>query len=619
METTPSENTVKETPTPQKALQARGKSPTQQPNTKKESPPPQTKKKPRIQVAKSRTPSPKRRNPSPLRRKPSPMRRTQVAGTHSYPKAIRTLRTDEQMKVLKEVEEYYNNMRTKKQEATDAKVAITVDSEYLNQKDSQIKDLTSSVHALHTRNAVLETEYNNLAQQNQMTTTVAANLTNLQAEIQQLKSQTTRAKRARRHRINKKFNSYPPRDNISNYTISSDDDLETQQIAEETYSEELHTAPDQYTVHNTTVYENQEEIYPEELRTVPEQYTAHNTTVHNTTVHEAQEQIPITKDDLVLDIKSCKVQLALQAMRLNMKPEDLPDMDDLINLGYGLTTSREPQKQQPPPRRQKMDTRQRLHKRAREGKRQHYTTQDSLTDYPYQSPHSVSCNITSLTQLQIPKIVSSPQNPVEIDIRPQKTIPQNHVMPPRFGESLPYITITSGSRPYTGVPLLSLKDSGSSHTLMSKAVFLGHLTYRKAKTHKVHTRILMADQKQALMCTEYAELYLTFKSTTNRLITFLHPVFIVDGMSEQFFIGHDITGTNRKVYETPDHIALANDVHLPNKFVHLDKDPNIFIVPIAKQGPKYGPQYQSTKMHHIAPLHIKGILPTNDPMFGLPT
>ena len=147
-------------------------------------------------------------------------------------------------------------------------------------------------------------------------------------------------------------------------------------------------------------------------------------------------------------------------------------------------------------------------------------------------------------------------------------------------DCLPFITVTSGSTAYSGLPLLSLKDSGSSHTLINKSVFRSHACYKDARVRKVWTTITTADASERLKCDSYAELYLTFESRDKKLISFLHPVFIVENMGEQLVIGYDILGTNRTIYSTQDHVALARDVQLPNKFLHLDKDPNIFIIPI---------------------------------------
>ena len=296
----------------------------------------------------------------------------------------------------------------------------------------------------------------------------------------------------------------------------------------------------------------------------------------------AEHEAAIKDGDYFFDLKTSQVKLTHQLPE-GINKDDLPTLDDLINLGFGLRPEETPLPQ----------SKQKRHQRNRLDIRPPFTRQQDMVSIPDQLPIDINNNWDDLAHLeqQLIPIKSSKIAPVEITMYPKAKEPQpgdathNPYRPAARksnakGESLPFITVTSGSEAYSGLPLLSLKDSGSSHTLINKSVFRSHPCYKDARVKKVWTNITTADASERLKCDSYAELYLTFESRDKKLISFLHPVFIVENMGEQFIIGHDILGTTRTIYSTPDHVALARDVQLPNKFLHLDKDPNIFIIPI---------------------------------------
>ena len=257
---------------------------------------------------------------------------------------------------------------------------------------------------------------------------------------------------------------------------------------------------------------------------------------------------------------------------------DAPDLQDLANLGFGLP--------------QEDLIRKEIIEEIIEEPGQ---PQDLPLD---QCSEHVCVNNVTKYHLHSPPPFSSPENPIEITIRP-KSIRTAHLDCKKFhrfdgvsklgGRCLPFITVTTGCEPYSGKPLLALKDCGSTHTLISKAVFKAHKMYCHCKVIDCYTHMSTADNAGKLTCDQYVEMHLTFTDIKGKMITFLHPVFIVEGLSEELFIGEDILGTDRKIYETKDRIVLARDLSIPSKFVHLD-DPNAYIIPIYHREVDYAPK-----------------------------
>ena len=286
---------------------------------------------------------------------------------------------------------------------------------------------------------------------------------------------------------------------------------------------------------------------------------------------------------------------------------DTPTVKDLENLGFGTRAS---------------ELRRLLSVKITRQAEEAELEDIAATDTPPVLPLRVGR--VQMSRLPHPPPFMDPENPLVISIKPRK-IQTAHLdsalfhpldeTPTLSGETLPFISITSGSEPYSGVPLLSLKDSGCTHTLISKPIFLSHPTYRHCQVLPCNTLMQTADNNEKLTCSEYAEMYLTFKDITGKMLTFPHPVFIVEGLAEQFFLGQDILGTSRKIYETPDRIVLARDLSIPSSFVHTT-DPNAYIIPIHNRelttAPNIVMQRQVTLKSFCARVVTQAMIPGMD-------
>ena len=201
---------------------------------------------------------------------------------------------------------------------------------------------------------------------------------------------------------------------------------------------------------------------------------------------------------------------------------------------------------------------------------------------------------------------SSPTQPIQITIQrqiqkePQASDDEEDVV--KIGEqNLPYLNIEVGVKPYKGLDLISLKDSGSSHTLIQKTTYETDPIYRNAPLIPCYTKMQTADNQENLSCESYTELWLTLTSTTQKKITFKHPVYVVSGLSEEFFLGHDILGSERKVFETPSILALAQNLAIKNKFKVIDDDANVFHIPIFTKDIRRSPTILINQVIHLPP------------------
>ena len=402
----------------------------------------------------------------------------------------------------------------------------TINLDYLQRKDDEIKDLTSTVHALHTRNAVVETEYNNLVKENRHHDIICNRLETLLTHANTSLSTP------------------------STITATASDEPWWPTQAEEyptttdTVPEAKVDRPSGFKVGNT-----QDKHYQhvgEFLRPTAHQATRRKDPTTTATAPEAKVDRP--SGFKVGDTQDKHYQYVGKPPPSSPHRHTDEDDDEWRPPTQTLSPS------------QQDDQAYSAHQQL---------IMNSSPDYPIHINMATSPLATIHQWMQQLK----PGTPFHVPYRPAARRSD------LGGESLSVINVTSGSEPYKGLTLPALKDTGSTYTLIDRNTYYSNPCYTGARVRKVWTTVTTVDPNDNRTCSEVADLYLTFESRDKKLITFLHPVFLVENIGYQFVIGHDILATRRTLYSTPDSVALIRDVSTPTKFEHPDKNPNVFIIP----------------------------------------
>jgi hypothetical protein len=78
-------------------------------------------------------------------------------------------------------------------------------------------------------------------------------------------------------------------------------------------------------------------------------------------------------------------------------------------------------------------------------------------------------------------------------------------------------------------------------------------------------------------------LFVSLASKDGRTMQFKHKFFIVEGIHEYCFIGEDLLGSSRKLYETPDTVTLTTNTQRKFNWSEDNKDGCLFHIPIYRQ------------------------------------
>jgi len=82
-----------------------------------------------------------------------------------------------------------------------------------------------------------------------------------------------------------------------------------------------------------------------------------------------------------------------------------------------------------------------------------------------------------------------------------------------------------------------------------------------------------------------ADLWITMEAANGKQISFRHPVEMYSGLNDNCYIGYDLLGGPRTVFQTPNSIALKTNVHAEHRLTISGNEQTVFIIPIHNDKP----------------------------------
>ena len=148
------------------------------------------------------------------------------------------------------------------------------------------------------------------------------------------------------------------------------------------------------------------------------------------------------------------------------------------------------------------------------------------------------------------------------------------------GKTLPYVNIMIGTAPYQGIKLKGLTDTGCSKTLINKELWNAIPGKENVSTLKHKANLVCAEGPGKVQDILIAELWITLESTNGKQISFRHPVEMYTGLNDQCYVGYDILGGPRTLFQTPHNLAIKANVNAEYKLNIAGGDDDLFIIPL---------------------------------------
>ena len=145
------------------------------------------------------------------------------------------------------------------------------------------------------------------------------------------------------------------------------------------------------------------------------------------------------------------------------------------------------------------------------------------------------------------------------------------------GKTLPYVNIMIGTAPYQGIKLKGLTDTGCSKTLINKELWNAIPGKENVSTLKHKANLVCAEGPGKVQDILIAELWITLESTNGKQISFRHPVEMYTGLNDQCYVGYDILGGPRTLFQTPHNLAIKANVNAEYKLNIAGGDDDLFI------------------------------------------